>query len=31
MQDIKNNMKAFAWHNADEIIAQEILKQINEK
>jgi hypothetical protein len=25
-----NNIKAFAFSNADEVIAKEILKQINE-
>jgi UDP-N-acetylglucosamine--N-acetylmuramyl-(pentapeptide) pyrophosphoryl-undecaprenol N-acetylglucosamine transferase len=30
MQAMKNNIKAFAFSNADEIIAKEILKQINE-
>ncbi|TRZ82049.1 MAG: undecaprenyldiphospho-muramoylpentapeptide beta-N-acetylglucosaminyltransferase [Sediminibacterium sp.] len=30
MQTMKNNIKAFAFTNADEIIAKEILKQINE-
>jgi len=27
---MKDNIKAFAFSNADEIIAKEILKQINE-
>jgi UDP-N-acetylglucosamine:LPS N-acetylglucosamine transferase len=30
MQTMQNNIKAFAFSNADEIIAKEILKQINE-
>jgi UDP-N-acetylglucosamine--N-acetylmuramyl-(pentapeptide) pyrophosphoryl-undecaprenol N-acetylglucosamine transferase len=30
MQAMQNNIKAFAFSNADEVIAQEILKQINE-
>jgi UDP-N-acetylglucosamine--N-acetylmuramyl-(pentapeptide) pyrophosphoryl-undecaprenol N-acetylglucosamine transferase len=30
MQAMKDNIKAFAFSNADEIIAKEILKQINE-
>ena len=30
MQLMKNNIKAFAFSNADEIIAKEILKQIND-
>ena len=30
MQAMQNNIKAFAFSNADEIIAKEILKQINE-
>ncbi|MEY4098114.1 MAG: hypothetical protein RL170_958, partial [Bacteroidota bacterium] len=30
MQAMKNNIKAFAFSNADEVIAKEILKQINE-
>lgn len=30
MQTMQNNIKAFAFRNADEIIAKEILKQINE-
>ncbi len=30
MQAMKNNIKAFAFSNADELIAKEILKQINE-
>mgnify|MGYP000635546519 CR=1 FL=1 len=30
MQEMKNNIKAFAFSNADEVIAKEILKQINE-
>jgi len=30
MQAMKNNIKAFAFRNADELIAKEILKQINE-
>ena len=30
MQAMQNNLKVFAFSNADEIIAKEILKQINE-
>jgi UDP-N-acetylglucosamine--N-acetylmuramyl-(pentapeptide) pyrophosphoryl-undecaprenol N-acetylglucosamine transferase len=30
MQAMQNNIKAFAFSNADEVIAKEILKQINE-
>jgi UDP-N-acetylglucosamine:LPS N-acetylglucosamine transferase len=30
MQVMKNKIKAFAFSNADEVIAKEILKQINE-